>query len=247
MPRTFHRNRNAEPEKKEESKDEKSRTFRKQIVRQEGNSSELIHKRNKSNLSPSKMKEEIKISKKEIKEEKVIENKTENENKIKIQNFKVKVKRPNFTEDEILQIKNDFNLFDSQSSGLIKPNIILLIANKNKDWGNKNPFYYTALKELNTEENNLNGINVDQFIDEVKKVINDNYDRENNFDNWKKIFQIYFLDKGGKIINDDILINTIKELGFEVSDDEIKNLIEKIGGDIDEKKFISIMKTIEKK
>ena len=247
MPRTFHRNRNAEPEKKEESKDEKSRTFRKQIVRQEGNSSELIHKRNKSNLSPSKMKEEIKISKKEIKEEKVIENKTENENKIKIQNFKVKVKRPNFTEDEILQMKNDFNELDILNEGKINPGSMLIFINKNDNFKNKSPFYFEALQNLNDKKNNINGINVDQFIDEVKKVINDNYDRENNFDNWKKIFQIYFLDKGGKIINDDILINTIKELGFEVSDDEIKNLIEKIGGDIDEKKFISIMKTIEKK
>lgn len=247
MPRTFHRNRNAEPEKKEESKDEKSRTFRKQIVRQEGNSSELIHKRNKSNLSPSKMKEEIKISKKEIKEEKVIENKTENENKIKIQNFKVKVKRPNFTEDEILQMKNDFNELDILNEGKINPGSMLIFINKNDNFKNKSPFYFEALQNLNDKNNNINGINVDQFIDEVKKVINDNYDRENNFDNWKKIFQIYFLDKGGKIINDDILINTIKELGFEVSDDEIKNLIEKIGGDIDEKKFISIMKTIEKK
>ena len=247
MPRTFHRNRNAEPEKKEESKDEKSRTFRKQIVRQEGNSSELIHKRNKSNLSPSKMKEEIKISKKEIKEEKVIENKTENENKIKIQNFKVKVKRPNFTEDEILQMKNDFNELDILNEGKINPGSMLIFINKNDNFKNKSPFYFEALQNLNDKKNNINGINVDQFIDEVKKVINDNYDRKNNFDNWKKIFQIYFLDKGGKIINDDILINTIKELGFEVSDDEIKNLIEKIGGDIDEKKFISIMKTIEKK
>ena len=247
MPRTFHRNRNAEPEKKEESKDEKSRTFRKQIVRQEGNSSELIHKRNKSNLSPSKMKEEIKISKKEIKEEKVIENIKENENKIKIQNFKVKVKRPNFTEDEILQMKNDFNELDILNEGKINPGSMLIFINKNNNFKNKSPFYFEALQNLNDKKNNINGINVDQFIDEVKKVINDNYDRENNFDNWKKIFQIYFLDKGGKIINDDILINTIKELGFEVSDDEIKKLIEKIGGDIDEKKFISIMKTIEKK
>jgi Ca2+-binding EF-hand superfamily protein len=245
MPRTFHRNRNAEPEKKEESKDEKSRTFRKQIVRQEGNSSELIHKRNKSNLSPSKMKEEIKISKKEIKEEKVIENKTENENKIKIQNFKVKVKRPNFTEDEILQIKNDFNLFDSQSSGLIKPNIILLIANRNKDWGNKNPFYYTALKELKTEENNLNGINVDQFVNAVKRVIRE-YDVEDFDNNWSEIYNLYFVEgKKKNVIDNEILIKVIKDLGFKISDDEINEFVDRMEGEIDLNKFIEIMKEVE--
>ena len=32
-----------------------------------------------------------------------------------------------------------------------------------------------------------------------------------------------------------------------MSDDEIKNLISKMGKDVDQKKFISIMKTVEKK
>ena len=55
------------------------------------------------------------------------------------------------------------------------------------------------------------------------------------------------MGKGAKSINENILNETIKELGYVVSDEEIKNLIEKIGGDIDENKFIQIMKTIEKK
>ena len=166
---------------------------------------------------------------------------------ITIETIKRKINRPNFTEDEILQIKNDFNLFDSQSSGLIKPNIILLIANKNKDWGNKNPFYYTALKELNTEENNLNGINVDQFINAVKRVIRE-YNIEDFDNNWSEIYNLYFVEgKKNNIIDNDILINLIKDLGFKISDDEINEYVEKMDGDLNLEKFIEIMKNIELK
>ena len=166
---------------------------------------------------------------------------------IKIESLKRKTNRPNFTEDEILQIKNDFNLFDSQSSGLIKPNIILLIANRNKDWGNKNPFYYTALKELNTEENNLNGINVDQFVNAVKRVIRE-YNIEDFDNNWSEIYNLYFVEgKKKNVIDNEILIKVIKDLGFKISDDEINEYVEKMDGEINLEKFIEIMKNIELK
>ena len=246
MPRTFRRDKNSNPETNEEQNGEKLRTYTKQKNR-DGNitNSEPIHKRNKS----TKANQETKVSKFEV-EEKVkneeIEKKEEKEEKkIKVASLKVKVKRPQLTDDEITQIQNDFNEMDILHEGKIKPGLILIFIDKNENFKNKSPFYYDALQKLNNKQNNLNGIDVNTFIDAIKKVINDNYD--NDFNNWKEIYKIYFLGKGGKSINDKILNETIKELGYEVSDEEIKNLIEKIGGDIDENKFISIMKTIEKK
>ena len=165
---------------------------------------------------------------------------------ITIESIRRKINRPNFTEDEILQIKNDFNLFDSRSLGLIKPYIILLIADKNKDWANKNPFYYTALKELNTEENNKNGINVDQFINAVKRVIRE-YNIEDFDNNWAEIYNLYFGEekKKNNYIDNDILIQVIKDLGFKISDDEIYEFVDRMEGELNLEKFIQMMKNIE--
>ena len=165
-------------------------------------------------------------------------------NEISIENIRRKLFRPNLTKDEILQIKNDFNLFDSRSEGKIKPNLLLLIADKCNNWGNDNPFYYTALKELNNEENNKKGISFEQFISTVKRVIRD-YSREDFENNWEEIFNLYFNDGKKNIINNEILSQVIKDLGFKISDDEINEFVDRMEGEIDLNKFIEIMKEVE--
>lgn len=151
--------------------------------------------------------------------------------------------RPNFTEDEENQIKNDFKSLDIMNTGLIKPTTILLFAEKNPNFAEKNPFYYKALKTLNTEENNANGVNADEFVAAVKKVIKD-YNED--FSNWKSIFALYFKEGDKKkIIDKDILVETIKKMGFRVNDEDIEELVEKMDGDLDEEKFCNIMRYIE--
>ncbi len=44
--------------------------------------------------------------------------------------------------------------------GIIKLSIILIFDDKDKNFTNRKSFYYTALKYLNTEENNIKGINL---------------------------------------------------------------------------------------
>ena len=169
------------------------------------------------------------------------------EEKNKVSSFEVEekkpaiymnIKRPNFTEDEINLMQNDFNNLDINNEGKIKPSFLLIFVEKNEDFKKKTPIYYQALKELNTKENNLNGVNFEQFVEAVKNVIREN--NKNNIDNWGNIFKNNFENK-------DSLFDAIKELGLEMSDDEIKNLISKMGKDVDQKQFISIMKTVEKK
>lgn len=150
--------------------------------------------------------------------------------------------RPDLTKDEDDHIRSDFKSFDILNTGLIKPSTILLFAQKT-DFASKNPFYYKALKLLNTEENNANGVNADEFVNAVKKVI-----KEYNEDpkSWKEIFNVYFQDgKKKKIIDKDILIETVKDMGFKVNDEDIEELIVKMDGDLDEDKFCDIMRIIE--
>ena len=171
-------------------------------------------------------------------------NPNKNIKEITINNLTNKLNRPEFTLDEENQIRNDFKNFDSLNLGIIKPSIILIFADKDKDFANRNPFYYTALKDLNTEENNIKGINEEQFVNAVKRVIRE-YDAEDFENNWAEIFNLYFGEKRNNVIDKNILVNVIKDLGFKLSDDDINLVLDKVDCNLDLEKFTNIMKEIE--
>ena len=56
---------------------------------------------------------------------------------------------------------------------------------------------------------------------------------------------MYFGEKRSNVIDKDILINVIKDMGFKLSDDEINDILSKIDYDLDLDKFTQIMKDIE--
>ena len=177
-----------------------------------------------------------------IKEEEIIEEEVpEKEKEITIVSLRRRLHRPQFTEDELAQMKNDFESLDILKSGKIKPSTILLFAEKQDNFVDKNPFYYNALKQLNTEDNNKNGVVYEDFVTAVQKVIRD-YNED--FDKWKDIF--YIITDGHKedVIDEELLSDTMRKIGFNVSDAEIKDMIEQLEGNVDEKKFCDIMRMI---
>jgi Ca2+-binding EF-hand superfamily protein len=167
----------------------------------------------------------------------------EEKDNIVILSLRRRLRRPNFTEDEETQIKNDFTKFDVLNEGKIKPSTILLFAEK-EGYAETNPFYYQALKNLNSEDNNTNGITVDDFMNAVRRVIKD-YNED--FDNWKDIFNRFVDGSKGKkqIIDKETMAETIKNMGFKVNDEDIQELIGKMDGDLDETKFCDIMRYVE--
>ena len=176
-------------------------------------------------------------------------NKTVEEKEILVQNNSNNLNRPLLTQDEINQIENDFNLLDITKSGIIKPNLILVFMEKNKDFQKLNPFYFSALKNLNTEENNKNGIKVDQFIKEIKKVIRENVedDKENLEKNWQEYYNLYFNENDkNKVLNKEKLEEILNKIGYKLNEDEINLIIEEYG-EINQNKFIEIMKNVELK
>ena len=176
-------------------------------------------------------------------------NKNDNEKEILVQNNSNNLNRPLLTQDEINQIENDFNLLDITKSGFIKPNLILVFMEKNKNFQNLNPFYFNALKNLNTEENNKNGIKVDQFIKEIKKVIRENVedDKENLEKNWQDYYNLYFNENDkNKVLNKEKLEEILNKIGYKLNEDEINLIIEEYG-EINQNKFIEIMKNVELK
>ena len=176
-------------------------------------------------------------------------NKTVDEKEILVQNNSNNLNRPLLTQDEINQIENDFNLLDITKSGSIKPNLILVFMEKNKVFQKLNPFYFSALKNLNTEENNKNGIKVDQFIKEIKKVIRENVedDKENLEKNWQEYYNLYFNENDkNKVLNKEKLEEILNKIGYKLNEDEINLIIEEYG-EINQNKFIEIMKNVELK
>ena len=176
-------------------------------------------------------------------------NKTVEEKEILVQNNSNNLNRPLLTQDEINQIENDFNLLDITKSGSIKPNLILVFMEKNKVFQKLNPFYFSALKNLNTEENNKNGIKVDQFIKEIKKVIRENVedDKENLEKNWQEYYNLYFNENDkNKVLNKEKLEEILNKIGYKLNEDEINLIIEE-DGEINQNKFIEIMKNVELK
>jgi len=176
-------------------------------------------------------------------------NKTVEEKEILVQNNSNNLNRPLLTQDEINQIENDFNLLDITKSGSIKPNLILVFMEKNKVFQKLNPFYFSALKNLNTEENNKNGIKVDQFIKEIKKVIRENVedDKENLEKNWQDYYNLYFNENDkNKVLNKEKLEEILNKIGYKLNEDEINLIIEEYG-EINQNKFIEIMKNVELK
>ena len=176
-------------------------------------------------------------------------NKTVEEKEILVQNNSNNLNRPLLTQDEINQIENDFNLLDITKSGIIKPNLILVFMEKNKVFQKLNPFYFSALKNLNTEENNKNGIKVDQFIKEIKKVIREKVedDKENFEKNWQEYYNLYFNEnEKNKVLNKEKLEEILNKVGYKLNEDEINLIIEEYG-EINQNKFIEIMKNVELK
>ena len=179
----------------------------------------------------------------QMKQEEIIEEEPL-EKEITITSLRRRLHRPTFTEDELSQFQNDFDNLDVLKTGKIKPSTILLFAEKQDNFANRNPFYYNALKSLNTEENNKDGITYKDFESAIRKVI---LDYNEDFNKWAEIFDIIVEGNNKKYIDENLLTETMRKIGFNVSDVEIKDIIGKMDGDLDEQKFCDIMRMIENK
>jgi Ca2+-binding EF-hand superfamily protein len=153
------------------------------------------------------------------------------------------LKRPNLTNDEILQIKSDFKLFDVTNTGHVKPGPILFFMDKSANFSRFNFIYYEAFQILNTEKNNSNGVDVEEFINAVKKVFLSVYEEER----WKELYNLYYGDNRKKVIDFDVLRRITNELKYRITDEDVLMVLERLqeSGPIDFNKFTEVMKISE--
>ena len=138
--------------------------------------------------------------------------------------------RPGLTEDEIEEIREAFNLFDTDGSGMIDPKE-LKAAMQSLGFEQKNPAIYAMIADLDTPDR-AQGINFDDFLDSITAKLGNKETKEGI----ARIFDLFDDDKSGTI-NIHNLRRVAKELGETMSAEELKEMIERAASNGEEISF----------
>merc|ERR1719272_1711764 len=131
---------------------------------------------------------------------------------------KLTYERPGLTEDEIDEIREAFNLFDTDGSGLIDPRE-LKAAMQSLGFETKNPTIFQMIADLGTDGGQ---IDFDEFLDSITQKLGDKETRSGI----QKIFDLFDDDKTGSISLKN-LKRVSKELGETMSEEELREMIER--------------------
>lgn len=137
--------------------------------------------------------------------------------------------RPGYTDEDILELKEAFDLFDADKSGSIDPKELKDVI---EDFGldEKNAAIFDMISEIDVDGNGK--IEFGEFLDMISGKTAD----ENSMEEVRKVFNIFDTDKTGFITFQN-LRQIVNDLGEELSDATLQNLIEK--GDSNADKLVS--------
>ena len=145
--------------------------------------------------------------------------------------------RPGLSEEEIEEIREAFNLFDTDGSGTIDPKE-LKAAMQSLGFEAKNQTIYQMIADIDKQGNGT--IEFDDFLDMMTAKMSDKDTREDIH----KVFNLFDDDQTGKISLRN-LKRVAKELGETMSDAELLEMIERADtdtdGEISPDEFYSIM------
>ena len=151
------------------------------------------------------------------------------------QGKKPQIERPGLTEDEIEEIREAFNLFDTDGSGSIDPRE-LKAAMQSLGFESKNPTIYQMIADL---ENGGSSIDFETFLDAITSKLGDKETR----DGIGKIFALFDDDDSGSI-NLQNLKRVARELGETMTAEELEEMLSRAatnGEEITFEDFYNIM------
>ncbi len=147
-------------------------------------------------------------------------------NKPKIKGFNAKnYERPGLTEEEIMEIKEAFDLFDTDGGGTIDPKE-LKAAMTSLGFEAKNQTIYQMIADLDADGSGA--IDFDEFLELMTARISDKDNREDI----EKVFKLFDDEKTG-FISIKNLRRVAKELGETMDDNELTEMIERADSDND--------------
>ena len=132
------------------------------------------------------------------------------------------MKYNNFSEENIEKIKNAFELLDSKGEGIFYPKEFKLNM-ENYGLIEKEPFIYSIINELDTEEAQKNGVTFEELL----KMIDDRLGNKNTKEGIKKIFELFLDKKEDRSISLLALKKAGNKYGHRLKNEQYKLLIEK--------------------
>jgi centrin-1 len=147
------------------------------------------------------------------------------------------IERPGLSEEEIEEIREAFNLFDTDGSGTIDPKE-LKAAMQSLGFEAKNQTIYQMIGDI--DKDGSGEIDFEEFLDMMTAKMSDKDSREDIM----KVFNLFDDDQSGKISLRN-LKRVAKELGETMTDAELLEMIERADndqdGEINFEEFYAIM------
>ncbi len=144
------------------------------------------------------------------------------------------------SQEEYEEIRQAFELFDTNSTGRINPTE-LKQAMQSLGFDTRNPTIYDMICELDTPEaQRKGGIDIDQFVDAINSKLGDKESEQGV----RRIFQLFVSDPDSTSITANDLKRIAKELGENMSKDEIDDMLKRAsssGHDLTFEEFYAIM------
>ena len=148
--------------------------------------------------------------------------------------------RPGLTDDEVEEIREAFNLFDTEGTGRIDPRE-LKAAMQSLGFESKNPTIFQMIADLDTPDTQ-GGIDFDQFLDAITAKLGNKETKEGI----ARIFELFDDDRSGSV-NIHNLRRVAKELGETMSTEELKEMLERAASNGEEITFEDIYFIMTKK
>jgi Ca2+-binding EF-hand superfamily protein len=160
-------------------------------------------------------------------------------NKVVNKNVK-KVERPGLSQDEVDEIRQAFDLFDTNGTGRIDPKE-LKAAMQSLGFDTKNPTIFQLIADLDTPEAaKKGGIEFEAFVEAINNKLGDKETK----DGIRRIFDLFIDDPNSETITLASLRRIARELGEQMSNEELKDMLERAssnGTELSFEEFYDIM------
>ena len=154
-----------------------------------------------------------------------------------------KVERPGLSTEEVDEIKQAFDLFDTNGTGIIDPKE-LKAAMQSLGFDSKNPTIFQLIADLDTPEASKNGgIDFDNFVEAINNKLGDKESKEGI----RRIFDLFIDDPNSDTITLNSLKKIARELGENMTAEELKDMLERASSNGTELTFDEFYEIMTKK